>query len=579
MNTHKGQDLKIFILIITIGGVLSTAFSQIPAFPGAEGFGALTTGGRGGDVYHVTTLADSGFGSLRDGVESATGPRTIVFEVSGNIVLQSILWIKKSNLTIAGQTAPGDGICIRDYSVNIKKANNIIIRHLRIRLGDVQTLIKGKPTGSTGLDVVSIDDSKNIIFDHCSLSWSCDEIFGIVQNENVTIQWCLIAEPLGDPLLHPYGNSHAYGLNNSANTLSVHHCLISNYVMRGPEFEPNDAVNDQGYPVQMEAVNNVLFDYKKSGSRYKTGIEDNPEAASDISFQFHFLNNFYIRKSFEDAPEIHAVTKLGVTNQLKVFVDGNIGPNRQTNDLNPWKSVWVEKGPNILEADSSIKAQMASGPLFSPSVPITMETAQQAYESVLRDVGCRINRDSVDTRILNDVKNRRFRDYLHSQETVGGWPVLNAAPAPADTDRDGMPNWWEDLHELDKENPDDRNGDVDLDGYTNLEEYLNREIVTKVKEGASPEKFGLVLQNYPNPFNAGTHIIYTLENPSHIDIEVLNILGENVKNITTGFKNTGNHLANWNGKDNNGMNMPGGIYLLVAETDKVRLTRKILMVK
>lgn len=564
---------------ITISALLAfisvNIFAQLPAFPGAEGFGAYSSGGRGGDVYHVTTLEDSGTGSLREGVETAAGPRTIVFDISGTIILKSILWIKNSNLTIAGQTAPGDGICIRDYSVNIKKANDIIVRYLRIRLGDIQTLANGKPTSSTGLDVVSIDDSKNIIFDHCSLSWSCDEIFGIVQNENITIQWCLIAEPLGDPLLHPYGNSHAYGLNNSANTLSVHHCLISNYVMRGPEFEPNDAVNDQGYQVQMEAVNNVMFDYKKSGSRYKTGIEDNPEAASEISFQFHFLNNYYIRKYNDDAPEIHAVTKHGVTDQLKIFVAGNIGPNRITNDLNPWKSVWVENGPNILMADSSIQAQMASELLFSSPVPITLQPADEAYASILQDVGCGISRDSVDLRILNDVKNRKFSDYLHSQETVGGWPVLNTKTAPLDTDQDGMPDWWEDELELDKFEPADRNYDKNMDGYTNLESYLNNsDLLTNIETSDVIKSNQLELDNYPNPFNNETQIKYTLSTNSHVKMSLYTISGQKLYELVNENKVAGSYTLSFSGND-----LASGIYFINLAADDQFTTKKITYLK
>jgi hypothetical protein len=549
--------------------------AQMPAFPGAEGFGALSTGGRGGDVYHVTSLEDSGFGSLREGVETATGPRTIVFDISGTIILKDILWIKNSNLTIAGQTAPGDGICIRDYSVNIKNATDIIVRYIRFRLGDLQTIVNGKPTSSIGLDVVSIDDSKNIIFDHCSLSWSCDEIFGIVQNENITIQWCLIAEPLGDPLLHPYGNSHAYGLNNSANTLSVHHSLISNYVMRGPEFEPNDAVNNQGYQVQMEAVNNVMFDYKKSGSRYKTGIEDNPEAASEISFQFHFLNNYYIRKPSSNAPEIHAVTKHGVTDQLNIFVAGNIGPNRKSNDLNPWQSVWVENGPNILNADSSIQAQMASGPLFSPPVPITLQLAEEAYESIIQGVGCNNPRDSVDIRVLNDVKDRKFREYLHSQETVGGWPVLNTTITPLDTDQDGMPDWWEDEQGLDKSNPADRNYDKDMDGYTNLESYLNHfHTLTNVSTGFVPKSNKIKLDVYPNPFNGDAQLNYTILTYSNVRMALYNISGQKLYDLVNEYKNAGNYNLTFVNND-----LASGIYFIRLKAENQFTSKKIMLLK
>ncbi|MBW2458944.1 MAG: hypothetical protein JRI68_30880, partial [Deltaproteobacteria bacterium] len=215
------------------GGMGGEATGPLRAFPGAEGFAADAKGGRGGDVYHVTTLADAGPGSLRAGIETANGPRTIVFETGGEIRLESRIVIHQSFITIAGQTAPGDGITIRDRSVDIQGASDIVIRFLRIRRGDIDVRANGKPTTSVGYDTMSIDDSRNVILDHLSLSWSCDEILGIVQNENVTIQWSLITEPLGDVDLHPYSDHHAYGLNTSANTLSLHHSLVANYVMRG----------------------------------------------------------------------------------------------------------------------------------------------------------------------------------------------------------------------------------------------------------------------------------------------------------------------------------------------------------
>ncbi|HUT31681.1 MAG TPA: hypothetical protein VMX13_17970 [Sedimentisphaerales bacterium] len=466
--------MKQTVIVLSIVAAALTARADLPAFPGAEGFGAYAAGGRGGDVYHVTNLSDSGPGSLRQGITTASGPRTIVFDLSGTIVLQSILRIDRPNITIAGQTAPGDGICIRDCSINIKNTHDIIVRCLRIRRGDVQVRASGRPTSSDGLDAVSINDSRNVIFDHVSLSWSCDEIFGIVQNQNVTIQWCIISEPLADPLLHPYGHQHAHGLNDSANTLSIHHCLVANYVMRGPQFEANDALSSQGYNVYMEAVDNVLFDYKQSGSRYTTGIQSNPPAAAGIAFRFHFVNNMYIRSpSRTAARDIEAATRWGVTDQLKVYVSGNIGPNRPTDDMNQWALVSLSDGTNIRNAASDVQAQMSDVPLFVSSVPITTQTAQQAYDLVISHAGCSCKRDAVDLRIINNVNQKNFMDYLRSQEQVGGWPALNTYNVLMDTDGDAMPDIWETAHALDPNNPDDRNGDRDRDGYTNLEEYLN----------------------------------------------------------------------------------------------------------
>ena len=450
------------------------ATGLLRAFPGAEGFGANAKGGRGGDVYHVTSLADDGPGSLREGIDSASGPRTIVFEVGGEIKLKSRLIINKDNLTIAGQTAPGDGITIRDRSVDIAKAHDIVIRFVRMRRGDIDILASGKPTGSVGLDTVSIDDSEDVILDHVSLSWSCDELFGIVQNRNVTVQWALMAEPLGDPKLHPYGDEHAYGLNTSANTLTLHHSLLANYVMRGPQFEANDASNNQGYHVQMEAVNNVFFDYERSGSRYTTGIETNPSAASNIDFLFHFRKNLYLNPNGSRA-EIHAELKHGVTDQVKVHVAGNIGPNRPTDTGNEWAIVWTSNAdPSdvIANASSDVKAQMSNTPLFAPEIPVTEQSALDAYEAILQQVGMWKKRDLVDERILQNVVARKWSDYLHSQAEVGGFPALQSGTPAVDADRDGMADAWEVGAGLDPSDSSDGAGDLDGDGWTNLEEYL-----------------------------------------------------------------------------------------------------------
>lgn len=449
----------------------ATGFA-LPAFPGAEGFGANAVGGRGGDVYYVTNLNDSGAGSLRHGITTASGPRTIVFAVSGNILLQSTLNLDRPNLTIAGQTAPGDGICLRDYSLNVKNTHDIVVRGLRIRRGDVVVRATGRPANSAGLDTVSIDDSRNVIFDHCSLSWSCDEIFGIVQNQNVTLQWCIISEPLGDPLslIHPYGTNHAYGLNCSATTLSVHHNLIAKYVIRGPQFEANDAVAGQGYEVWKEAVNNVLFDFRNSGSRYRTGVE---EGAGNIPFRFHFINNLYLRNpSRTSAQEIEVLTNFGVTNTVKVHVSGNIGPSRPNDTLDQWALVKLDSGDvPIRSAAANIQAQMSDVPLFTPPVPVSLHSASNAYKQVISLAGCSTVRDAVDWRVLTDVLQRRYTNFLTSQSEVGGWPVLNTYNVPTDTDRDGLPDYWETALGM---NPYAANNNhTNADGYTDLEHYLN----------------------------------------------------------------------------------------------------------
>ena len=484
------------------------------AFPGAEGFGAYAVGGRGGDVYYVTNLNDSGAGSLRNGITTASGPRTIVFAVSGNILLQSILYINKPNITIAGQTAPGDGICIRDYSLNIGGTHDTIVRGLRLRRGDVVIRATGQPTGSTGLDTVSIDDSSNVIFDHCSLSWSCDEIFGIVQNQNVTVQWCIISEPLGDPVLHPYGASHAYGLNCSATTLSIHHNLVARYVFRGPQFEPNDAVAGQGYENWMEAVNNVLYDYSSSGSRYRSGVE---LGAGNIPFRFHFINNFYIRgPGHSGAPEIEVDTQFPATNTVKVHVKGNLGPSRTNDSADEWAGVWTQTDTPIRNAAADVQSQMSDVPLFTPPVPVTAYNASNSYKRVVSLAGYSNVRDAVDNRVLSNVVSRVFGAYLHSQSDVGGWPALNSYNVPTDTDRDGMPDYWENANGL---NPDVANNNhLNPDGYTDLEQYLNW-LADLHAVGAGNSPVDVNLRTFT--FGMASNATYAVFNPTNGTVTLL----------------------------------------------------------
>jgi hypothetical protein len=427
--------MRVSLLILagwaTFGAVAAEPIE--PAFPGAEGFGAVSRGGKGGRVLKVTSLADDPHAPAEGTLRWATrqkGPRIIQFTVAGTIALRDTLIVKEPYITIDGSEAPGDGICLKDHSLNFQDTHDVIVRHIRIRRGDVETLKanreKGidRPNGSHGLDCVSLDDSKNIIFDHVSLSWSNDEVFGIVRCENVTIQWCIIAEPLTNPRIHPYGDNHAFGLNLSANTLSVHHCLLAHYVMRGPQFEANDVrTNKTTYEVQMEAVNNVMFDYDHNGSRYTAGIEDHPEQAAGKQFKFQFINNYYINPSAK-RPEIEATLRHGVIEPLKVYIAGNLGPHRPTDDLDQLAGVFTDDKKNIRQASAEVRAQISDQRLFTPPIPVTLDQAGVAMKRVLEQAGCNTKRDHVDLRIINDVKARKFTGPVKSQNDVGGWPEL-----------------------------------------------------------------------------------------------------------------------------------------------------------
>lgn len=204
---------------------------SLPAFPGAEGFGRFARGGRGGDVYCVTTLADSGPGSLREGLRSEVGPRTIVFEISGTIQLRSQLLLDKSFVTIAGQTAPGDGVSLRDFTFRIKDAHDVVVRYLRLRLGD-ENKAKGAHGGD---DTWNTDDIDRVIVDHCSLSWAIDGTHDLRRGGNFTLQWCIISEALNHSL-HSKDGGHAMAASyrDLCGPITLHHNLISTCRDRHP---------------------------------------------------------------------------------------------------------------------------------------------------------------------------------------------------------------------------------------------------------------------------------------------------------------------------------------------------------
>lgn len=417
--------------------------AQTLAFPGAEGFGRFTSGGRGGSVWEVTNLNDSGPGSLRAAIE-AEGPRTVVFRVSGTIALQSELRIENGDLTIAGQTAPGDGICIRDYMVFID-ADNIIIRYIRVRLGDERRQQE---------DAISGLGRKNLIIDHCSFSWGMDETATFWDNENTTVQWCIISESLHHSF-HRKG-AHGYGAIWGGKGASFHHNLLAHHASRTPRF---------------------------NGSRY------HKEPEKEI---VDFRNNVIYNWGFNSAYGGEAGRQNVIANYYKY------GPATKPKNriVEPWdgKGKWFVSG-NFVYGFPEITADNWAGGVQGkfwdavrvdaphPAAPVTTQTAEEAYELVLANAGAVLpKRDPVDLRIIQEVRSGTATysgkwgagsGIIDSQTQVGGWPDLRSAPAPSDNDHDGMPDEWEIEDGLNPADPADRNGDRNGDGYTNLEEYLN----------------------------------------------------------------------------------------------------------
>ena len=452
--------LTVVISVLT----LLNSWSQQLAFPTAEGYGKYSKGGRGGVVYEVTNLNDSGQGSLRAAVE-ASGPRTVVFRVSGTIMLESPLSIKHPYITIAGQTAPGDGICIRKHPLTIG-ADHVVIRYLRVRLGD---------ESGEDYDAVSSRYTKHIILDHLSASWSVDECFSVYHCDSITVQWCIISESMSKSN-HVKG-THGFGGIWGSNYGTYHHNLLAHHSSRNPRMASGAGNTDYR--------NNVLYNW---GYQSLYG----GEKAQQGNDKFNFSNFNIVANYYKPGP---------ATQQGEVsYRIANPSYRDEANDLGKWFVA-----DNVIEGNASVSANNWNGGIQTkiasekikldkawPSMPINQQTAEGAYTTVLDNAGATLpKRDAVDQRIINEarggfatfegesykVENKvadssKKSGIIDTQNDVGGWPVLNSSPAPLDTDHDGMPDSWEQKNKLDKDDPDDRNT-VALDGYTMLEKYLN----------------------------------------------------------------------------------------------------------
>lgn len=414
---QAGRILCGLLLALLLPAVSVMAAPEL-AFEGAAGFGAFSRGGKGGRILEITRLDDDVKtpqpGMLRWALNQK-GPRILRFTRAGTVELKDTLEVKEPYVTLDGREAPGQGICICGGSLEFKDTHDIILRYFRVRLGDESRLRKNeeqqvkRPEHSNGLDCLSFSRCRDVIVDHVSASWCCDELFSVVHCQNVTVQWCLLAEPLTNPALHPYGNNHAFCFNASASSLSVLHSLFARYVMRGPQFEANDMRRGDGYDVQMEAVNNVMFDYEKSGSRFTTGVEDHRDEAESKHYAFHFLGNVYLGDP--KRPAIEAVMKHEVHPGVRAFVDDHT-----------LVKLSDTKGREALMP--AARSTLVSKPLFTSPVPTAAASRDEALRQVLELAGCSHQRDTADLRILKDVQERRTAKPLRSQAMVGGWPEL-----------------------------------------------------------------------------------------------------------------------------------------------------------
>ena len=441
------------------------------AFPGAEGFGKFTTGGRGGKVLVVTNLNNDGTGSFREAAESKQA-RTIVFAVSGTIHLDRSISIQ-SNATIAGQSAPGDGICIADKSVSLG-GDNIIIRFMRFRLGDKWQRQAGKTDGSGGEDAFGGTRKKNIIIDHCSFSWSNDEAISVYAGDSTTLQWNIISEPLNYSYHFETGDAdfenHGYGGIWGGRHLSAHHNLFAHCNNRNPRFDgirncPEELVDYRNNVIYNWGGNSIYAgeggNYNLVDNYYKYG----PNTNKDVRFRivnpgkreapFIPFGKFYVSGNYVDgAPDI-------TRNNWGGIVMGNKGTEQDKRESIIDKPHWV--------------------------VAIPSQSSVQAYEEVLKGSGASYKRDTLDARIINDVRTRggRFIDvqggFPHGtalEQTLKAWPFLESTKAPLDTDNDGMPDIWEKAKGLNPDNATDATAFTLDKSYTNLEVYLNELLKT-----------------------------------------------------------------------------------------------------
>jgi len=428
----------------------ATTVLSIPAFPGAEGFGATTIGGRGGRVIEVTNLNDSGPGSLRAALV-ASGPRIVVFTIGGTIELDSSIEIINPYLTIAGQTVPGDGITLRNSPKNAHtplkiETHDVVVRNIRSRPGSNTT-----ETGT--LDAITISSKSgnmyNVVVDHCSFSWATDEVANIYYAaHDVTVQWCIISEAL-DCATHVESGElqcHSMGMligSAGSTNISIHHNLFAHNRHRNPKIKTSGLV---------DVVNNVV---------YNSGFDKGWQSPTYVVGEYTIVPVNYIGNYFKPGVNTGSADWfINTKGDVKIYLERNFAPK---------EVIMPEKQDRVVYERH-----------LAPTVTTT--SAQEAFDLVLAHAGASLGlncdgnvfqrRDTVDERIINEVGQGTGR-IINDPSEVGGWPVIAAGTPCPDTDHDGMPDMWENLNGFNPNDPSDGPADADGDGYTNVEEYLN----------------------------------------------------------------------------------------------------------
>lgn len=551
--------MKKSLSIIAASLISISTMAQAPAFPGAEGHGRFVTGGRGGKIYHVTNLNDSGTGSFREAVKS--GKRIIVFDVAGVIALKSDLKIA-DNITILGQTAPSPGITLRYYTV--QPGSNNIIRFIRIRRGQEKNI-------NDGADASWQRNKTGIIFDHCSFSWSIDEVASFYDNNNFTMQWCTVAESLTNPG-HSKG-AHGYGGIWGGKLASFHHNFVAHLMNRGPRFNGarygwTGYTNNKEYStykwqntVQAENVDfrncvmynaqgtcyggpgggqiNIVNNYYKAGPSHslkgttlnglKVDVSKGKERGSQDRITLVTLSTK--DNSDKNHPELYDMTS-------RYYINGNTTETTkgQKTENKDWKGISYDKSiPSLngeyyspdaknfygdavahttISGKSCVKIKMDNP---APTGEVTTHSAAEAYEKVLAYAGASLYRDEIDARYMEEARTgtatykgsiTNSPGIIDKVSDVKGYTETNfgtgTRPASFDTDKDGIPDEWEKANGLNPNNASDAlTCSLDAKGYyTNIEVYANS-LVENIMKSENADALSGVAEYYPTSTSTG----------------------------------------------------------------------------
>ena len=465
--SHKKLLVLWGLTFITVLSQLAQAKEKIYAFPGAEGFGAYARGGRGGKVLFVTNLKDYNpikekpiLGSLRAACET-NGPRIIIFRISGTIPLKNALTITEPYITIAGQSAPGMGICLKNYRLQIS-TNDVIVRYLRVRPADNMENEEG--FRGDNIDAISVTNARNVIIDHCSASWSVDETLSVTHSDMVTIQWCMITESLNCSAHHK--GCHGYGSlvrGEKGAKVTYHHNLYAHHANRNPRPGGHISYKDDPEGWTFDFRNNVIYNWGAESAGYNMDGIGQPDCITKMNF----IGNYYIQGP--DSKGSLAFNERS-TQAIAYFEDNWMNgacPNNQWSLV----SFGKKRTEELKQAYKRLKPFKVS--------PVTTDDAYAAFRKVIVDAGATLPiRDDIDIRIIKQVISKLsekgdFGHIINDETEFGNWPELISFPAARDNDNDGMADVWEIKNGLNPKDTSDSSGDKDKDGYTNIEEFLN----------------------------------------------------------------------------------------------------------